>query len=133
MNQIPIKLGPLALLLTVISICLTTLSILTFTTASADMRLAQRFADTVSERYALEMKGQEFLAQARASVSEGDTIFLMDLRRKADGSYENVIEEGDSHLTIGFTVAGQEVLVTTWQLIRDWQEDDSLNVWQGGW
>ena len=50
MQQIPIKLGPLALLLTVISICLTTLSILTFSTSSADMRLAQRYAETVRER-----------------------------------------------------------------------------------
>ena len=32
MHQVPIKLGPLALLLTIISICLTTLSILTCTT-----------------------------------------------------------------------------------------------------
>ena len=40
MKQVPIKLGPLALLLAVISICLTTLAILTFTTARADLRLA---------------------------------------------------------------------------------------------
>ena len=39
MKQIPIKLGPLTLLLTVISICLTVLAILSFTTARADLRL----------------------------------------------------------------------------------------------
>ena len=50
MKRIPIKLGPLALLLAVVSLCLTTLSILTFTTARADMALAERFADTVSSR-----------------------------------------------------------------------------------
>ncbi len=54
MKQVPIKLGPLALLLAVISICLTTLAILTFTTARADLRLAQKYAETVSTRYELE-------------------------------------------------------------------------------
>ena len=47
MNKAPIRLGPMALLLTVISICLTILAILTFTTARADLRLAQKYAETV--------------------------------------------------------------------------------------
>ena len=61
MRQIPVKLGPLALLLTVISICLTTLAILTFTTAEADRRLADHFAETIETRYRLESQGQAFL------------------------------------------------------------------------
>ena len=133
MHQIPIKLGPLALLLTVISICLTTLSILTFTTASADMRLAQRYAQTVQERYALEIKGQEYINEAAKSLAEGDNIWLTELRRRADGSYEQVLEEGDTKLTIRFYVVGSEIQVNAWQMIKGWQEDDSLNVWQGGW
>ncbi len=133
MHQIPIKLGPLALLLTVISICLTTLSILTYTTASADMRLAQRFAQTVQERYALEIKGQEYINEAEKSLAEGDNIWLTELRRRADGSYEQVLEEGDTKLTIRFYVVGSEIQVNAWQMIKGWQEDDSLNVWQGGW
>ena len=64
MHQVPIKLGPLALLLTIISICLTTLSILTFTTSGADLRLAQKYADTVQIRYELEQEGQAFLQEA---------------------------------------------------------------------
>ena len=63
MKQVPIKLGPLALLLAVISICLTTLGILTFTTARADLRLAEKYASTVRTRYELERRGQEFLQE----------------------------------------------------------------------
>ena len=66
MKQVPIKLGPLALLLTVISICLTVLAILSFTTARADLRLAEKYAQTVSERYQLEISGQELLAELGA-------------------------------------------------------------------
>ena len=87
MQQIPIKLGPLALLLTVISICLTTLSILTFSTSSADMRLAQRYAEAVRERDALEIQGQEFVAEASAQLAEGDTIWLSDMKRRGGGGH----------------------------------------------
>ena len=132
MSQIPIKLGPLALLLTVISICLTTLSILTYTTASADMRLASRFADTVQERYALEVRGQEFLKEASESLDSGDTIWLEEMR-SGMGRYQNVIEQGDSSLTIGFTMKGLNLQVDSWQVIRNWSEDNSLNIWQGTW
>ena len=77
MKQVPIKLGPLALLLTVISICLTVLAILTFTTARADMALAEKYADTIRLRYELEAEGQSFLAEADAAAAEG-TIELID-------------------------------------------------------
>ena len=52
-NRTPIRLLPLALLLTVISICLTVLAILTFSTAGADLRLAEKYAETVRTRYEL--------------------------------------------------------------------------------
>ena len=42
MKHVPIKLGPLALLLAVISICLTTLALLNVSTAKADERLAEK-------------------------------------------------------------------------------------------
>ena len=53
-GRMPVKLGPLALLLTVISICLTTMAILTFATARADRRLAEKYAATVRLRYELD-------------------------------------------------------------------------------
>ena len=62
--QQPIKLGPLALLLTVITICLTTLAILTLTTARADLRLAEKYADTVAARYELERMGQAIIGHS---------------------------------------------------------------------
>ena len=58
MRHVPIKLGPLAVLLTVISICMTTLGVLAFTTARADWSLAEEYADTVRVRYELEAEPQ---------------------------------------------------------------------------
>ena len=91
MKQVPIKLGPLALLLTVISICVTTLAILTFTTARADLRLAEKYAQTVETRYALERQGQEFLHEL--SETDPADYGLMDWERDAAGIYWTDFEQ----------------------------------------
>ena len=114
MKQIPIKLGPLALLLTVICICLTTLAVLAFATARADQRLAAKSAETVSTRYQLEIQGQEFMKEL--SETDPADYSLMDLER------------------IGFRPsAAGHVRIVSWRMEKDWAEDDSLgDLWDGG-
>ena len=102
MKHVPIKLGPLALLLTVISICMTTLGILAFATARADWNLAQKYADTVQTRYTLEARGQGFLRDAAKACQEGKTLQeLADTRTEEDGIFYNTLEEGEFRLKIG--------------------------------
>lgn len=124
MKHVPIRLGPLALLLAVISICLTTLAILSFTTGQADMRLAQRYADTAAQRYALEAEGQQFLADlcGGSSLQSGlpsvnETIegenglsLHIELKQNAQGSYD----------------------IVSWKFVREWEEHTDLdNIWTG--
>ncbi|MBR1455745.1 MAG: hypothetical protein IJ594_01125 [Oscillospiraceae bacterium] len=130
MKQIPIKLGPLTLLLTVISICLTTLAILTFTTARADMRLAEKFADTVQTRYALEAQGQDFLREIR-DLDPAD-LSLMDLERDASGVYWKTLEQDGSKLRIGFTFDRNGSRVTAWRQEKEWEQETGIpNLWNG--
>lgn len=126
MKQVPIKLGPLALLLTVISICLTVLSILNFTTAQADLRLAEKYAETVSTRYALEVEGQELLRELQNSDPA-----LMDMTRDAAGRWHADLERDGAHLRIAVKKAGDGWQVVEWGQEKEWQEDTSLNVWGG--
>ena len=132
MKQTPIKLGPLALLLTVISICLTTLAILAFTTARADYRLAERYAQTVETRYALEIQGQEFLRE----LSETDLADygLMDWDRDYAGVYWTEFEQDGARLKIGFRPDRKGgYTVVSWRQEKGWVEDDSLGtLWDGG-
>ena len=124
MKHVPIRLGPLALLLAVISICLTILAVLSFTTGQADLRLAQRYADTVKERYALEAEGQQFYADvcrgndlqsglpAVSETIEGENglRLAIELKQNAQGSYD----------------------ITSWKFLRDWEENTDLdNIWTG--
>ena len=50
MKQIHVRLGPLALLLTVIVICMTVLALLAVTTARGDLSMARRYAESVETR-----------------------------------------------------------------------------------
>ncbi len=130
MKQVPIKLGPLALLLAVISICLTTLAILTFTTAQADQRLSDRFADTVSARYQLDAKGQEFLSELSAKVREQGAAAAEGFASE-DGEYVHEITQDVDTLTIHFDISDGTVEVLQYRFTRDWEEDPGLNFWDG--
>lgn len=123
MKQVPIKLGPLALLLTVISICLTTLAILTFSTARADVRLAEKYAETVQTRYALEAEGQTLLA--------GQDI-PAELEPDAGGVYRLELRKDGALLHIGLAQEGDSLRVVLWRHEREWTEDTGIgNLWAG--
>lgn len=132
MKQVPIKLGPLALLLAVISICLTTLAILTFTTARADLRLAQKYAETVRTRYELEREGQEFLREL--SETDSADYSLMDWERDASGVYWEEFSIDGATLRIGIKPnrdTGYQVV--SWRHEKGWMEDESIGtLWDGG-
>ena len=132
MKQIPIKLGPLTLLLTVITICLTTLAILTFTTAGADLRLAENYAETVRSRYALEKQGQAFLQEL--SETDPADYGLSDWERDSDGVWHTVLTQGDWKLSIGFRTDREKGTdIVEWQHSKSWTEDESIGqLWDGG-
>ena len=158
MNHAPVKLGPLALLLTVISICLTILSILTYTTAGADDRLAQRYAQTTTERYELEIAGQEALAEFPAGFeanAEYDNLLASQTGAEVTGETDDnllasppeggggpegtgegalwkTIEQDGLILTIGATPGADGPQVVTWKVSRQWEQDGLIhNLWDG--
>ena len=126
MKNPPIRLGPLALLLAVISICLTILAILTFTTARADLRLAEKYAETVQARYALEKDGQEHLARLNAGREAAPAP-------DEDGVCRVELSRGGCLLHIGLREDGQggwEVL--SWRQEKIWEQNDLIdNLWSG--
>ena len=128
MKQVPIRLGPLALLLAVISICLTMLAILTFTTARADLRLAEKSAETVRVRYALEAQGQAFLRQLSEQESAAG-----EWETDADGVCWTSFEQDGSVLRIGWLPEGEDgYTVVSWRQEKEWEQDTGLgNLWPG--
>lgn len=138
MKHIPIKLGPLALLLTVISICMTVLGLLAFTTARADLSLAGKYGDTVSLRYALEAEGQAFLGEAHRALTEGGEdaaalAGLPDTEVGQDGVVRRILTKDDFTLTVGILPdeAGG-VRIVDWRIQKAWEADSDIgNLWSG--
>lgn len=135
MKQIPIRLGPVALVLTVMAVCLTVMAILTVSTAGADKTLATMFADSTQIRYSLEAGGQEFLRDADVALAEGGKLTdLPDTEGYAggpDGSVERVLRLEGYHLTIRLVPAGdRDYRVAAWSLEKDWEEQQDVTVWQ---
>lgn len=119
MRQAPIRLGPLALLLTLISICLAVLAILSFSTARADLRLAEKTAETVHTRYALDSEGLRKLAAGDPKDWETDENGLLSL----------TLRQGSASLEILLSPEGE---VRSWTHRQDWEEDTSLGeLWDG--
>ncbi len=126
MKNPPIRLGPLALLLTVISICLAILAILAFSTSRADMRLAEKYAETVQARYALEKDGQEYLCRlnaGREAAPEPDE----------DGVRRIELERGGCLLSIALLDDGQGGwTVLSWRQEKRWEQNETIdNLWSG--
>ena len=119
MKHIPIRLGPLALLLTVISICLGTLAVLSFSNSGADMRLSERYSEAVRTRYLLEEDGQKFLSEMNSAVGAGDTV-------------SKTFEREGYTLVLELKSDGDHYEVSEWQITKNWEEDPALdNLWQG--
>lgn len=137
MKHIPIRLGPLALLLTVISICMTTLGILSFTTARADLKMAEKYAATVEERYLLEKEGQTFLSEIGGALAEGvepeGLEGLFGTEADEEGIFHKKLEYGDSWLSVGFVAVGEGGFrIVEWRIQKDWEPDDGMGgLWDG--
>ena len=110
MNTGRLRLGMLSILMTVIVICMSVLSLLSYATSLADLRLARRYAETVRIRYELEEEG-------RALLKEGNTAGIMETEIQKEGYALNIKADGDLSL---------------WRIRRIWTEDDSIDErWNG--
>lgn len=133
MNQIAFRLGPLALVLTIISICVTTMGILTYTTAEADWRLAQKYADTVGKNYNLEREGQQFLQQFSDALSTTQKGLPADVTIDEQGVIWKQFTQGNSSLSVGLVLREEHSYeIVSWKIEKQWELDQKQeNLWMG--
>ena len=95
------------------------------------MRLAEKYADTVSERYVLESRGQELMRDLDKSLEAG-TVPSSFEKQETGNIYTSVIKEGDMSLNIGVSVKDGTYEVVSWRYEHDWvQNTDFGNLWTG--
>ena len=129
-----LRLGPVAVFLTVVAIILTTLATLTIATSRADAVLAERFADMTAIRYSLEKEGNEFLYETARKLEKGSTLnSIPELKRTADGLYEYRTEKDGYELSIRLEPSGgNDFSIEEWKITKIWNEEElSQDVWLG--
>ena len=131
-----IRLGPVAVFLTVITAVLATLAILTFSTSRADAVLAERFAQMTGIRYELEAEGSRFLSEADALFS-AERITEADLPEGVslaeDGGLSYYIEKEGYAMSIRVSEGpdGRPV-IGEWRISKLWEGDDPFeDIWPG--
>ena len=129
-----LRLGPIAVFLTVVAIVLTTLATLTIATSRADAVLAERFATMTAIRYSLEKEGNEFLYEVTQKLENGASLnSISDLNRTDDGMYEYKAEKDGYELKIRLAPEGSDSFsIEEWKITKIWNEEElSQDIWLG--
>ena len=147
-----IRLGPIAIFLTVIAAVLATLAMLTIATSRADAAMAERFAKVTSLRYELETDGNRFLQQLDSTLKSGGPVELPDGAEQLDNGnvHYNIEKEGyalDVEVAVNPEEAGMNpeddganansaasaaYEVVGWKITKIWQGVDPFeDLWPG--
>jgi len=127
--HMPVRSGALTLLIAVVAVCLAVLAVLAFSTARADLALAERAMELDAE---CENEAWRWLAQVDTALAEGASL-PGGLAADEQGVLETVIEgEEGRRLTVRLVLAEDGGWrIDSWQLSQEWQADESLDLWDG--
>ena len=119
--------GVSSLLIIFSVLCLTVFAILSVSTASAGSRLSEKAAQSVTDYYAADSRAEKTIADLRSGESpEGVS---------ADGDiYSFTCPASETlELQVKVRISGTDYEVLQWQMVStaDWQNDESLNLWDG--
>ena len=125
-----IRLGPIAIFLTIIAAVLASLAMLTIATTRADDALAERFARVTQIRYELEAEGNRFLMEADEYYSGSSG--LPEGAWEAGDTIGYYVEREGYTLDIEVIPDGDTYKVTVWKITKQWEADDPFeNLWLG--
>ena len=119
--------GVSSLLIIFSVLCLTVFAILSVSTASAGSRLSEKAAQSVTDYYAADSRAEKTIAALRSGeIPEGVS---------ADGDiYSFTCPASDTlELQVKVRISGSDYEVLQWQMVSTagWQNDESLNLWDG--
>ena len=113
-------------------VTITVLAFLALSTAQADLRLAERYAATVTEQYARELQGQRFLREAEEWTAAGNSIATLPDVESDGNTVTKTITEGSGSLVITLFEEDGEVRVSGWKTLPLREEDTGMgNLWSG--
>jgi hypothetical protein len=128
------RLGPVAIFLTIIVMVLATLAFLTISTSNADMTTANRFASVTAARYRLEADGDRFLSLASEAGKSGNDISKIPGAGSEDDGYIFKKELNGYRLVIRISTPDRngDFEVRSYKMNRMWNPSDpASDIWTG--
>ena len=127
----PPVVGGSSLLVIFAVLCLVIFALLSLSTVSADMRLAEKSRTFVTEYYAADSKAEQVLAQLRA----GETPEGVKTKETGEGTlcrYQCEISSQQS-LAVEALVTEDSYEILRWQVIStaEFKTDNTIKVWDG--
>jgi len=136
--------GAASLVLIFIVLCLTVFAVLTFVSAKAEKKLADKAAAAVSAYYVADGRGEDMLSSCRQYLTQGHDAASLSKWAQTAGytvkeqngryyiSHAETIDDRQE-LQIVLAASNNRLEVLRWQVTDKviWQPDESLPVWQG--
>ena len=123
------QVGSVAVLFSVVVLCVAVFAVLTVLTASSDMHLSRQYGEHVRSQYACENLGQRWLGEIDGWIAGKNA--LPDGTEVNGNTVRTEIMEGTSVLNIRLTLSGTGYEIDRWSCTTQWQPDEGLTVWQG--
>lgn len=133
MGENPVKLGSMTLLLTIVMLCMAILSVLTLSTANADLALSQKYAERLQQVYALDSVGQQLLAQVDTALKNGakpdEVIALLPNKTQMQDNvaFISLEDENGQVLNIKLKLKENAAEILQWQPTVKWSPDEQIN------
>ena len=130
----PPAVGGVSLLVAFAVLCLTVFALLSLTTVQADARLAEASARAVEEYYAADCAAQEILARLRAG-EEPEGVEFRGFGELYASYACPISDQQELRVEVRFPdvldLNSYEILCWRAAPVGQWENDDSLNVWDG--
>lgn len=130
----PIRTGALTLLIALTAVCLAVLAVLSFTTAQADLSLAEKSLERFSQDAALENEGQQWLARLDAALAAGQDAAALGQTGEGGAITVTLTGEEGRTLTIAALPTPQgpgRYALTRWQYGQQRDFDTGPQLWDG--
>ena len=123
------QVGSVAVLFSVVVLCVAVFAVLTVLTASSDARISRQYGEHVQNQYACENLGQQWLSEIDGWIAGKNA--LPDGTEVNGNTVRTEIMEGTSVLNIRLTLSGTGYEIDRWSCTTKFQPDESMKVWQG--
>ncbi|TCL53866.1 hypothetical protein [Allofournierella massiliensis] len=130
----PIRTGALTLLIALTAVCLAVLAVLSFTTAQADLSLAEKSLERFSQDAVLENEGQQWLARLDAALAAGQDAAALGQTGEGGAITVTLTGEEGRTLTIAALPTPQgpgRYTLTRWQYGQQRDFDTGPQLWDG--